>query len=458
MDRTESRLVGFAGSLEYADLPVAAVHAAKLRVIDSLGVALAASHAPTVRAVARLAPRVSRGRRARLFGSLDWTTPEDAAMVNGAMVRYLDMSDAFLSASTAHPSDNLPALMAVAEAHGCSGQDLLLAMVICYEVHLRICEVVPFFSHGWDQAIAAAPAVSLGVARMLALDPPTMRDALAIATTANIATRQTRAGDLSAWKGLAGPAAAKAGVSAVMMAREGITGPQNSFDGEFGLWRQAMAKRYRIPLPNRFGKHTFGVQQTNIKFFPMRDAVQVPVLAGLALRPLLNAKGGPKVLTAIRVHSYRHAFERQAEDRAFWAPQTRESADHSLPFGIAVALLDGDVTPATFERARYRDPDVKAMMKCISLEFDPAYDRRAPSTRSCRLTATLRGGEQLCVSEVQSAADIVRGPGDDAVERKFLALTEGHLGSRRQRALLNRLWRLDAQTSLRQVISLTGAS
>jgi 2-methylcitrate dehydratase len=454
MDKTEKQFIEFAAKLRYRDLPPATVHAVKARFVDSVGVALAALDAPTVKAARRLVAPVKTGPRARLFGTLDTVPPDLAAFVNGAMVRYLDMNDAYTRASTAHPSDNIPALLAVAEAVGASGRDLILATVICYEIHCRFCEAVPFFSRGWDQSLAASPALALATARLLRLKPAQMRDALAIAAAESLSTRQTRTGELSMWKGLAGPSAARQGVFAAFAAKAGVTGPQDSYDGKHGIWQQTMGGPQRIPIPTSFKRHTFAIRQTNIKIFPVRDGIQVPVRTMMKLRERCD----PNAVTKLRIDSYRHAFERWAPDPAFRNPTTRETADHSLPFCLAAALLDGAITPRTFLRKRFLDADIHALMKKMELHYDPAFDEVAPGTRSCRLTATLKDGASVSAELRQTEKDMERGLDDAEIEAKFHTLNRRRMPEPARNTLILSLWNLDRHKDVGEAVRLTKAA
>lgn len=451
MDKTEKKFVGLASTLKYSDLSPAAIHATKARFVDSFGVALAAQQAPTVKAARKLAASIRTGPKSRILGSLESVTPEMAAFVNGAMVRYLDMNDAYTRASTSHPSDNIPALLAVAEAVGASGRDLILATIICYEIHCRVCQDVSFFFKGWDQSLGASPALALAVARLLRSSPDQMRNALAIAATESPSTRQTRTGELSMWKGLAGPSAARQGVFAAYAAKAGVTGPENSYEGDHGIWNRIMGKSQNIPIPKSFKRHTFAIQQTNIKVFPIRDGIQVPVTTAMKLRELCN----PKEIDHLRIESYRHAFERWAPEPAFWKPTTRETADHSLPFCLAAALLDGEITPQTFLRKRFMDRDIKIYMKKMSLHYDKAFDKVAPDTRNCRLIATLKNGKTVTAVHTQTSKDMIRGLSNAEIESKFHTLNQRVMPKRARNKLISRLWDLDKIKKISEIVSLT---
>ena len=452
MDKTADLLVTFTCKLAYSDLSKATRQATKVRLIDTMGCAMAALLAPPVRIARQLAVPVAGDSGSRLFGTLTRTTPDLAAFVNGAMVRYLDMSDAFLMTSTAHPSDNIPSMMALAEATGASGQDLLLAIVISYEMQCRLCDAAPFQVKGWDQPVAGAPAAALAAGRLLGLDAAKLRHALALAVVPNVALNQTRSGQLSMWKGMAGPNAARQGIFAAQLAAAGMTGPEDPIDGKFGLWAQTMGERFPLKLPQRLKGHTFAVRQTNIKAFPVRDAIQVPIMAALKLRKKITADD----IEMLRIDTYAKHFAVAAKDRALWAPKTRETADHSLPFCIAAALIDGAVTPETFERGRFLDKDCRALMKRLRIDFVDAYDKVAPDTRTCRLVATMKGAKTVTVQHRQTPADILRGPTEAEVEAKFHGLAGRTVGKDARDKMLNVIWDLERQRRIDRVIDLTG--
>jgi 2-methylcitrate dehydratase len=450
MDKTEKQLVDFASEVAYSDLSKAMVRATKGRVVDSMGCAMAALLAPPVRAARRVALPVASGG-ARLFGTLVRTTPDMAALVNGTMVRYLDMSDAHLRLSAAHPSDNIPGLMAIAEITGASGKDLMLAIAISYEVQCTFCEFVRSHEKGWDQPMSGAPAAALGAGRLLGLDKKQLRDALALAVIPNISTMQTRSGELSMWKGVAGPNAARQGVFAALLAQAGMTGPEDSYEGKYGLWRQTMGEPHEFPIPRKLAKHPFALIRTNIKTYPVRDAIQVPIGAALRLRPKLRVED----IEALQVDTYAQHFAVAVKDQALWSPTTRETADHSLPFCVAAALIDGEVTPSTFERNRFLDKDTQALIKRTRVEFDPAFEKVAPATRSCRITATLKNGKTVSAEHRQTPEDMERGPSDEEFEAKFHTLASRTLDKATREKMLDVLWRLDKLDRIDGIIDLT---
>jgi len=206
MDATTRRLVDFALAYRFEDLPASTVHAAKARLLDSAAVGLAAYAAPPVRILRKCAPRVEGPWAATLWGTRDKTTPDHAALVNGTMVRYLDLNDAYRTLDASHPSDNLPGLVAAAQALGSSGRELILALFISYEIQCRFTDTVPFNAAGWDQPVVGAQAAALAVGRMMGLDAEQLAHALSLSVVPHLCTYQTRSGELS-MRGSPGPTA-----------------------------------------------------------------------------------------------------------------------------------------------------------------------------------------------------------------------------------------------------------
>ncbi len=452
MDTTTEKLVEFATRLRYEDLSAKAIEAAKARIVSTLAVSLAAFDMEPVRIVRRLAQPVAAGPAARIFGSLISTTPDMAAFVNSAMVRCLDMSDSYVMSAVTHPADALPAILAVAEAESLSGKDLLLAMAISYEVQCRFVEVVPYNHHGWDQTPVVALGAALGCARLLNLPPSMMAHAVSLAVVPNIALNQTRTGTLSMWKGMAGPQGARAGTFAASLAREGMTGPDGVFEGKYGFWNQLTdGKTFDVPIPTTFERHTYAVQQTMIKSFPTRFNCQVPVFAAQKLRAMLHLSD----ITSLKIESIRQAFARWMDVPEIWKPETRETADHSLPCTVAMALLDGTITPKMMGSGRFKDSDVLALMRQCTLEMPDAFADLAPETRCCRITATLKNGNTVVAEVRRSLADDIADTGWEHAQRKFEALAADLLNAVQREQLVAAVAALDSQMAIARLLELT---
>ena len=448
----ERAMIDYAAGLRFDELSPPVLHHAKRRVIDTIAGALAACESAPARIAQRLAPEVAKGRSARLLGSLARTSPEMAAFANGVMARFLDINDTHRTIDGSHPSDNLSGVLAVSEDLGASGRDFLLALTISYEIQCRFVDSVPFNDNGWDQPVPGVMACALACGRLLGLDREALRHALALAVIPNLCTYQTRAGELSMWKGCAAANGARQGVFAAYLAAEGMTGPYEAFDGVFGLWNQTLGKPFEVKPFARAGD-TFAVTQTNIKKFPVRDSCQLPVETALALRASIAA-GDIEKLTIV---TYRSAHKGAVADPELWRPRTRETADHSMPVSIALALIDGDITGASFDLERFRDDDVLALIGRTEVVVSDEFSSQTPGVRSCRLEATDKAGETHVAHLAWTAEDIARGPGDDEIEDKFHRYAGVLLGPPERTRLLERLWHLDRVDDVADVLPLTAA-
>lgn len=452
MDATTKKLIDFAGRLRIEDLGEAALLAAKARIVSTLGVSLAAFHMAPARIVRSLAQPVAGGPAASIFGSLAKTTPDMAAFANSTMVRCLDMSDTLVMAAVSHPADAFPSVLAIAEAEGAGGAELLLGTVMAYEVQCRFVDVVPFIGRGWDQTPVVALGAALACGRLMELTEDQLRNAISLAVTPNLALLQTRTGMLSMWKGMAGPQGARAGVIAAYLARAGMTGPDGVFEGKYGLWNQMMGgDAYDLPIPEEFTDHVFAVRQTMIKSFPTRFHCQVPVFTALKLRDMVDVDE----IESLRIESIRQAFGRWMDSPEIWRPETRETADHSLPCTVSMALLDGAITPKMMEEGRFKDQDVRQMMGRCTIELPDEFEDVAPETRRCRLTAKMRNGETVVAEHKRSLEDDSADPGWDQAVDKFTRLGEDLLDEKARQRLLVIVETLEEQKSVAALIEAT---
>jgi len=230
------RLAAYASALRYDDLDTATLERVKTLVIDSIGCAIGAWDERPVHACREIALSVSGP--ATIIGTARKTTTDLAAFANGVAVRFLDFNDTYVGKFAAHPSDNIPACFAVAEAERASAQELIVAIVVAYEVNCRLIDGFDISSRGWDPPVFGLPAVALAAARLMKLDRSQMTQAVNLAINDHIPLALTRVGVLSDWKGLAAAEAGRNAVFAAQLARAGISGPAPIFEGKSGLLQQ----------------------------------------------------------------------------------------------------------------------------------------------------------------------------------------------------------------------------
>jgi 2-methylcitrate dehydratase len=440
------QLAEYSCSLRFDDLPAAAVHEAKRRFIDSFATAVGAMGSDAYAIAKRCALRVQGNPGASLLGggksSAEWAT-----FVNGIVIRYLDYNDTYLSLEPAHPSDNLAAVMSAGEVVGAGGRDLITAAVLAYEFQCRLCDAASLRKHGWDHVTYGAISACAAACKLLGLDAAAATHAIGIAGVCNTALRQTRSGELSMWKGCAFANAARNGVFAAILAREGLTGPAPIFEGELGFMKLLTGPFTLAPFGG--GDQPFMITQTYIKFWPAEYHSQSAIDAALQLRPEI---GDSRNIEAIDIHTFDAAVDIIGKDPEKWRPKTRETADHSLPYCTAVALADGQVTDAQFDAKRFGDAELLDLVARVKVHRDAGLTARYPRGIPNRLTVTLKTGKQL-VREVEFPRGHAGNPMTDAeVEQKFRRMVEPRYGKDRASGVLSVCWEFEKVRNIGDVI------
>ena len=443
------RLAAFALATRFEDLPGAVVVEARRRLLDAFGCAAGAlgEPAPTIARKVASASRSDPG--AALFGG-GRATPDWAAFSNGVHIRYLDCNDTYLSLEPAHPSDNWAAVMAVGEHVGASGADWIAAAAVAYEVQCRLCDAASIRARGWDHVTYGALSTALASARLLGLDHAATVHALGIAGTTSAALRLTRAGELSMWKGCAFAHAARDGVFAALLAREGMTGPSPLFEGDMGFWQQVSGP-FEVAKLGGTDADDWMLPKTSIKFVPAEYHGQSAIAAAFELRPKI---GDPERIRSIEIATFRVAVEIIGQDPEKWRPRTRETADHSLPYCTAVALVDGEVSARQFHDDRLSDPALLDLVSRTTVVEDPTLTAGYPDGIPNRVTVTLDDGSTL-VAEVAFPPGHDKNPLTDAqLAAKFHALADPALGRGRAEAIHARLAGLEADPAPHEVVAL----
>ncbi len=432
------RMAEWTHALKYEDLPDETVHEVKRRVIDSIATALGAYWSAPARIARAKAEAVNDPPpSATVWGTSHHTPPGLAAFANGTMVRYLDYNDTYLSLEPAHPSDNIPAVIAVTQTASRAGKDAILATVIGYEIQCRLCDAASLRAGGWDHVTYGALSTALAAGRLWGLDEGQLEHALGLAGVCNITTRQTRTGQISHWKACAFANAGRNGVFAADLAGRGLTGPNEIFEGPKGLMNQLDIPGAKDVVLGRDGD--FMIDRTYIKYWPAEYHCQSAVDACLQLRPQLAGK----TIEKIHIGSFEAAVSIIGSEPEKLRPTSRETADHSMFYCCAAALTDGDVTLDTFAEDRLADPKLLDLIDKTTIVEDPALNAGYPKGIPNDITITCTDG-----TKVNRRVDFPRGHAenpmtDDEVVAKFRRLAEGKFSDETAEQCLDMAWNLD---------------
>jgi 2-methylcitrate dehydratase len=375
----------------YEDISPRSRQGLKSHILDSLGCAIGALDGHPVILLREHLEEFGGAPLVTLIGG-GRTSPDRAALYNSALIRYLDFNDSFLAkGETCHPSDNLGSILAATEYVGRGGRDFLAAMAVAYQVQCRLSETAPVRSKGFDHVTQGAYGTASGVARALGLNNQQTAHAIAISGTAFNALRVTRTGRLSHWKGLAYPNTAFCATHAAFLARRGITGPLEVFEGNKGF-KEAISGPFTLDWQH---ENLEIVERTILKQFNSEIHSQTCLECALELR------GGTifrvEDIARIELDVFDVAFNiiGGGEEGDKLRVKTKEQADHSLPYLLSAALLDGEIGPAQYVPERIVRSDVQTLMRKIQVRADEEFSRAFPDEMPVRISIVLQDGRTL---------------------------------------------------------------
>lgn len=444
MDRTTEMLSSYACNLSYEDLPPEVIHQVKRTVADTLGCAVGGYLSEPAKIARKLAGDISSGTPSRILGTNDYTSLDMAGFANGVMVRYLDCNDSYFSPGGGHPSDMIAAPLAVADSVNADGKTLITAIALAYEVFCRIADQVP--DNQWDQGILSVIGAACGAGKVLGLDEEQMGHAISLAAVPNVPLRVTRMGELSMWKGCAAAAATRSGIFAAQLAAEGMTGPFEPFEGRLGLWDQAIG--YPVEIEAMGGDDApFRIVDTIFKFYPSQIHTQAPI--DLAIQ--LHERVQPDDIASIKIQSYKSAVSSASTEPEKWDPQTRETADHSIPFLTAVGLREGAVTPATFAADRIADAGLRTIINKMRIDENPEFTERYPEQYNCRMEVIKTNGQTEVASTSYPKGHGKNPLSDAEVDAKFRRLACPTVTEQQCEQALELIWSLENLPNLRDI-------
>jgi 2-methylcitrate dehydratase len=425
----------------FEDLSRKSVDQLKIRVLDSLGCAIGALASQPVKSVRKLESEFGGSPFCTLIGG-EKTAPDRAAFVNGALVRYLDFNDSFLSkGETCHPSDNLASVLAASEFAGMSGKEFLVALAVAYQVQCRLSEVAPVRERGFDHVTQGAYAVAAGVSKALGLDAVKTANALAISGASLNALRVTRTGKLSNWKGLAYPFMAFCALHGAFLAREGITGPLEVFEGNKGFM-DSVAGRFEIDLDK---ENLEIVNRTILKKYNAEIHSQSAIECMLSLRNGEGIRAQDVDSISVRIFDVAYNIIGGGEEGEQKLVRTKEEADHSLPYILSAALMDGKVTPEQYTPQRIMESDVQTLLKKIQVHPSKEFSNRFPDAMPCEITIHLRNGKKVTKTVDDYEGFLTRPMNVARAIEKFTSLVSGFIDEQTKKKII------DAATHLEDI-------
>jgi 2-methylcitrate dehydratase len=409
------------------------------RIIDNAAVAIAAINRRPPSSARAMALGHPRKGGASLFGvpASRTVSPEWAAWANGVAVRELDMHDTFLAADYSHPGDNIPPILAVAQATGRSGADLVRAIATGYEIQIDLVRAISLHAHKIDHITHLCPAQAAGIGTLLRLPAATIYQAVQQAVHVSVTTRQSRKGEISSWKAFAPAHAGKLAVEAVDRAMRGEGSPSPIYEGEDSLIAWVLDgpdARYQVPLPAP-GEPKRAILDSFTKEHSAEYQAQALIDLAFRMRERIPDLAEIERIVIHTSHHTHAVIGTGAGDPEKMDPKaSRETLDHSIMYIFAVALEDGTWHHVkSYTPRRAGRPSTVALWHKIETREDPEWTRRYhaadPKEKAFggRVEVFLRDGrvieDEMAVANAHplGARPFVR---EDYI-RKFRALTAG---------------------------------
>src|SRR5467141_2112595 len=447
-----AKMSRWAASLEYRQLSQEAVYQAKRFLLDSACCALGGYQQHDVKLALEVLDEIAGRGPATVIGTGNKIDVVSASLANALMIRCMDYNDIYWKQDPSHPSDIFPAALACCERAKSDGKELIVGLVLGHEFEMRFCEAAfpGIRERGWHHATLTAFVSPIVAGRALRLDWEQIQHAIGISASRHATLGAATAGKLTMMKNTVDPMATQSGVLAALMAEKGYTGPEHVVDGKEGL-TQCFGPSWKLNLLTDGLGESWRITQCGMKAFPTEALTHTPISAVLDIVKKNDLH--PEQVTKIQIRSLARAAD-ILSDPSKYDPRSKETADHSLPYVIAAALVDRQVTPAQFEMNKIVDPTIRAQLKKVEVVADPEIEKVFPALPRVIVNITTTDGRKLSKQLDYPKGD-PRNPLSDAeIEEKFRALAEGVLSEKAQDKLIDAIWNLEKCASVTKLMAL----
>ncbi|MGA3209693.1 MAG: MmgE/PrpD family protein [Terriglobales bacterium] len=440
----------WAAGVRFEDLSADAVQQCKRFLLDSLGCALGGYRVHDVRIALEVLDEIAGNGHCTVIGSGKRVDAPSAALANALMIRCMDYNDIYWKQDPSHPSDIFPAALAGCERAGSDGRELMIGLALGHEFEMRFCEAAfpGIRERGWHHATLTAFVSPIVAGRMLHLNWEQIQHAIGISASARVSLGAVTAGKLTMMKNTVDPMATQSGVLAALLAEKGYTGPEHVVDGKEGLTHCFGPNWNLDALTDGLGD-SWRITQCGMKAFPTEALTHTPISAVLDL--VREHELTPEQVERVQIRSLARAADILA-DPSKYDPRSKETADHSLPYVIAAALVDRQVTPLQFTEARINDPRLRAQLRKVEVLADPEIEKVFPAMQRVIVTIHTTSGR-----EFQKQLDFPKGDprnplSDNEIESKFKALADETLSVSAQENVQDMIWNLEKLESVSRLM------
>jgi 2-methylcitrate dehydratase len=450
-----AKMSRWAAGLTYQQLSPEAVYQAKRFLLDSIGCALGGYLQHDVKIALQVLDEIAGRGPATVIGTGKRIDAVSASLANALMIRCMDYNDIYWNQDPSHPSDIFPAALACCERAKSDGRELIVGLVLGHEFEMRFCEAAfpGIRERGWHHATLTAFVSPIVAGRALHLGWEQIRHAVGISASRHATLGAVTAGKLTMMKNTVDPMATQSGVLAALMAEKGYTGPEHVVEGKEGL-THCFGPAWKLNLLTDGLGDSWRITQCGMKAFPTEALTHTPISAVLDIVKSNDLK--PEQVEKVRIRSLARAAD-ILSDPSKYDPQSKETADHSLPYVIAAALAERQVTPVQFEMRKIMDPTIRAQLRKVEVVADPEIEKVFPALQRVIVNLTTTDGRAF-TKQLDYPKGDPRNPLSDAeVEEKFAALADGVLSNGAQKKLKNAIWNLEKVGSVSKLMTLMKA-
>ena len=442
----------WAAGLKYEDLGKQAIHEAKRYLLDSLGCAFGGYRQEDAKIALELLDEIAGEGPSTVLGSGARVDPVSASLANALMVRVMDYNDIYWQQDPSHPSDIIPAAIACGERAGGNGKDLILGIILGHEFEMRLCEAAfpGIRERGWHHATLTAFVSPIVAGRALGLSWEQIQHAIGISASRHATLGAVTAGKLTMMKNTVDPMATQSGVLAALLAEKGYTGPEHVIDGKEGL-AHCYGPEWKLEVLTDGLGASWRIERCGMKAFPTEALTHAPISAVLDI--VIGNDLAPDQIKRVHIRSLARAADILA-DPSKYDPRSKETADHSLPYVIAAAIVDRQVTPAQFEQEKIMDERIRAQLNKVEVVADPEIEALFPKLQRVVVDIETEDGRELTKSLDYPKGDPRNPLSDTEVEEKFDALASPVLSDVGRTRLKDAVWGLENVGSISELMKL----
>jgi 2-methylcitrate dehydratase len=451
-DTITATMARWAAGLSFEHIGAEAVREAKRYLLDSLGCAFGGFQQEDAEIALSVLGEIAGPGPATVLGSGRKMDPVSASLANALMVRVMDYNDIYWQQDPSHPSDIIPAALALGERAGGGGKDLIVGIVLGHEFEMRLCEAAfpGIRERGWHHATLTAFVSPIVGGRMLGLPWENIQHAIGISASRHATLGAVTAGKLTMMKNTVDPMATQSGVLAALLAEKGYTGPEHVIDGKEGL-AHCFGPEWKLEVLTEGLGDSWRIERCGMKAFPTEALTHAPISATLDL--VIENDLAPEEVEKVHIRSLARSADILA-DPTKYDPRNKETADHSLPYVIAAAVADRQVTPVQFTPEKIMDERIRAQLHKVEVVADKEIEAVFPRLQRVVVTIRTTDGREFTKQLDYPKGDPRNPLTDGEIEEKFDALASPILSREARQRIKDAVWGLESLPSISKLMEL----